>query len=685
MIHENIELTGSFIVSGSFVLPSHPNTGSVSRTTGSMYHDTTDNILKVYTGNAWVTVGEQTTPTPPVVASTDIEYLLVAGGGAGGTGFYGAGGGAGGYLSSSIASVTSGSSFTVTVGSGGATGGTTAGSRSGGDGNDSSIAGATISTITSNGGGGGGGGGSQGDTTSADKNAQDGGSGGGAAQGNPTVGTAGSGTVGQGNDGGTTTTSGYGAGGGGASAAGGNGDSSGGNGGDGKQSSITGTATYYAGGGGGADNSGTGGTGGQGGGATGDDRFSGSPGAGTANTGGGGAGAGDYTETGGAGGSGVAIFAYDSGSFSGLGGVKSSRSDGYVVHTFNSSGTLTVGGPNDNPIIPQNNFETVLYSGTSSTQSITSLNFQPDFVLLRSRTQVDNFYVQDSVRGALKRLHTNLTVAEPSEDSNRFTSFDSNGFTVGGDNSVNMTGHDYVAWTWKAGGTAVTNTNYLFDAEISANPDSGFSIVKTQTGTSTSAAEVQYGEFKYAHGLNQTPELVITKITSATGGWDTLYYPNGTGSTVKGGALNSTGGFYDYTIGTNFVGINSTFVHAWDYPSANTSPGVDIITYNFHSVDGYQKVGSYTGDGGSSNAVNLGFQPKFLMVKLISSSGQNWYIMDDQRENTSVEKALSANLDSAEESLSGHLDFTSTGFTLTKNSSAFNTNGSTYLYLAIAK
>ena len=45
MIHENIELTGSFVVSGSFVLPNHPNTGSVSALTGSVYHDTTDNIL----------------------------------------------------------------------------------------------------------------------------------------------------------------------------------------------------------------------------------------------------------------------------------------------------------------------------------------------------------------------------------------------------------------------------------------------------------------------------------------------------------------------------------------------------------------------------------------------------------------------------------------------------------------
>ena len=45
MIHENIELTGSFTVSGSFVLPSHPSSSAVYET-GSLYHDSVDGVLK---------------------------------------------------------------------------------------------------------------------------------------------------------------------------------------------------------------------------------------------------------------------------------------------------------------------------------------------------------------------------------------------------------------------------------------------------------------------------------------------------------------------------------------------------------------------------------------------------------------------------------------------------------------
>jgi hypothetical protein len=135
---------------------------------------------------------------------------------------------------------------------------------------------------------------------------------------------------------------------------------------------------------------------------------------------------------------------------------------------------------------------------------------------------------------------------------------------------------------------------------------------------------------------------------------------------------------------TAFWGTPTDSVFSITSNSSGTILNNKHIAYCFHSVDGYQKVGSYTGDGGTSNAIDLGFQPRWVMIKLSSASGQNWYIMDDLRENTSVEKALSANTSASEDSLSNHLDFTSTGFTLTKSSTAFNGSGNTYIYLAIA-
>ena len=72
-------LNGDTTTSGSLNLPQHPTSASISNpNTGSIYHDTTDNVVKIYTGNAWETVGAQTAPAPPGV---NIEYLVVAGGG----------------------------------------------------------------------------------------------------------------------------------------------------------------------------------------------------------------------------------------------------------------------------------------------------------------------------------------------------------------------------------------------------------------------------------------------------------------------------------------------------------------------------------------------------------------------------------------------------------------------------
>ena len=46
-----------------------------------------------------------------------------------------------------------------------------------------------------------------------------------------------------------------------------------------------------------------------------------------------------------------------------------------------------------------------------------------------------------------------------------------------------------VGWTWKAGGTAVTNTTGTISSQVSANPTAGFSVV-TWTGNGVTAATV---------------------------------------------------------------------------------------------------------------------------------------------------------------------------------------------------
>ena len=258
-------------------------------------------------------------PLTPVTAS----YLVVAGGGGGGSNHAG-GGGAGGYLEST-ATLYSGATYVVTVGAGGA-GGTS--SNIGGSGTNSVLSGTGLTTVTSIGGGGG---------AAANGNAANGGSGGGAHRDRSTPGT---GTSGQGNNGGGVSGSSGsigGGGGGGSGSVGGNGSgANGGTGGSGTTSSISGSSVARAGGGGGGSYNGTGGSASSGGGAGG---TSAGGFAGTVNTGGGGGGGDTSVDVGGTGGSGTVIISY-AGSQVFNGGLVTS-SGGNTIHTFNATGALT--------------------------------------------------------------------------------------------------------------------------------------------------------------------------------------------------------------------------------------------------------------------------------------------------------------------------------------------------------
>ena len=358
-------LNGNTTTSGSFNVPNHPTSSAIiNPTTGSLYHDTTDSVLKVYTGTQWQIVGEQEVVLP----STDIEYLLVAGAGGGGggsdTGGYtgGGGGGAGGYISSSLSSILSGSSFSITIGAGGTGGPFNTTNNVGTDGGNSSINSDILPTLSVIGGGGGGAGG---DDTNPTRIGKDGGSGGGSGY-RSLIG--GSGTIGQGTDGGHASSGEQGSGGGGgAFTPGVDGTDSpvyytGGSGGNGYTSQITGMPIAYAGGGGagGLDLDAydpNGGDGGNGGGGTGGYNpstpsvYNGTNGEANKGAGGGGGTRHTVSNTGGSGGSGVAIFAYDSGSINAAGGIIGDAGNGRKYNQFNTSGTFKVGSTSDFGIV----------------------------------------------------------------------------------------------------------------------------------------------------------------------------------------------------------------------------------------------------------------------------------------------------------------------------------------------
>ena len=678
MIHEDITISGSFQASGSFILPRIPSNSLATATTGSMFYDTVNDVVKIYTGtgsttDGYITVGAQSAFSDTAPAGPeDIDYLLVAGGGGGGRGSAGGGAGAGGLKSSSLSDVESGSSFTITIGAGGS-GGNDASATNSNDGSDSSIAGSTITTITATGGGKG--------ANESGTAGGDGGSGGGGSY----ILSPGDGTVGQGNDGGT----GFGGnphyaggGGGGAGAAGSNGNSStAGLGGIGKLSHITGTGSYYAGGGSGdfqdtGDGSVQTHAGGLGGGGTGGSYRSNTSATaatdGAANTGGGGGGGTNsgtgFDGIGGTGGSGVAIFAYPTSSITAVGGTKTSRADGQFVHTFNESGTLTVGGPTFHTIAPGDHFNTLLYTGNDSNdRDITGLGFQPDLVWIKRRNSSEPHAIYDSVRGANKQLSSDQNIAEATNAGSYLglSSFDSDGFNVGNNGGTNRDPNTYVAWCWKASDTTVTDsTTGDITANIRANQDAGFSIVKGSLPTNGAGN----GDTT-PHGLNTQPELIIYKATSISLNWYVF--------SQHGGSLLGNNNVLKFT--TDAATSDSYFdITNTTFKVGSTNTAHDFIAYCFHSVDNYQKIGKYTGTGVSGLEVSLSFSPRLLLVKGVGATG--WILIDSQR----GPKELYANLSDGEDASATAFVLGTNKFTVNSTGTWHNSNDVEYIYLAIA-
>ena len=157
-------------------------------------------------------------------------------------------------------------------------------------------------------------------------------------------------------------------------------------------------------------------------------------------------------------------------------------------------------------------FSTVLYTGTGSSQTIsTGINQSGEGALTwikeRSGTQ-DNILV-DSVRGPTKRLVSNGTGAE-STDNSVVSAFTSSGFTVGNSAKTNDNGETFASWTFRKA--------------------KGFCDVVTYTGNSSDTQTI-------SHSLGCVPGLIIVKRTNDTGDFAVLHRNLGAGKYLR---LNQT-------------------------------------------------------------------------------------------------------------------------------------------------
>ena len=318
------------------------------------------------------------------------------------------------------------------------------------------------------------------------------------------------------------------------------------------------------------------------------------------------------------------------------------------------------------------NFNTVTWTGDgSSSRNITGVGFQPDLVWGKCRNTTVSHALYDVVRGSSKILNSNTTSAEGTNAA--LNAFVSDGFTVNSDSYLNGNSNTYASWNWKAGGTAVSNTNGSITSSVSANPTAGFSIVSF-TGTQANAT--------IGHGLSSAPKMIIVKAKTQDDGWY-VWNVDYDASNNKYQRMETTG-----TLGAGTAFWNDTAPTSSVF-SVGSSTGTNyngpMIAYCFANVQGYSKMGGYIGNGNADGTfVYTGFKPTFVMFKSTATS-ESWQIYDTKRNPfNALGEYLNPNNTSAGGDNANFVDYLSNGFKLRTHDGGVNSS-QLYIYMAFGQ
>ena len=308
-------------------------------------------------------------------------------------------------------------------------------------------------------------------------------------------------------------------------------------------------------------------------------------------------------------------------------------------------------------------FSTYLYTGNSSTQTITNgiaLSTYGGLVWGKSRSGAYNHELVDTVRGAGNALRSNQTSAST-------TSCDVNSFTTTG-------------FTLNSAGGGEINANTVTEVAWTFRKAANFFDVVTYTGTGVART--------VSHSLGSTPGCIIVKCTT-TGATNWRVYHNGLTSSAYTIQLDQTNAQSNQpSIWNSTAPTASSFTVGTD-PSVN-SLGDQYVAYIFaHNAGGFGltgtdnviSCGSFTADGSGNATVSLGYEPQWLLVKSASGTS-NWWLADTMRGMTASNQTnyLSANTSNAEGGPSALYGPTATGF----NAQAQNAS-QTYIYIAIRR
>jgi hypothetical protein len=321
---------------------------------------------------------------------------------------------------------------------------------------------------------------------------------------------------------------------------------------------------------------------------------------------------------------------------------------GFVsLNTFNLPTSTIVKG--------SDNMSIALAAG-ASIKTTTEALFTGQFLeWIKDRANANNHQLLNGVTGLSAVLQSNTTAAETTYSA-------PSGSSVG--------------WAWKAGSSAVSNTNGTITSTVSVNASAGFSVV-TYTGNGTNPGAT------IGHGLGVAPAMIICKNRSNVDWWPSYHVSAGITNTLY---LNDTVGSSTYL--NRFSAVSSTtFTTGVSGSELNTSAN-NYVAYCWTPIAGYSAFGSYTGNGSADGAfIYTGIRAKFVLIKRIDTAN-DWVIHDTARDTYNLaDLVLYPNGNYTESSgASGRpIDILSNGFKCRSTEIAINASGGTYIYATFAE
>ena len=321
-----------------------------------------------------------------------------------------------------------------------------------------------------------------------------------------------------------------------------------------------------------------------------------------------------------------------------------------------------------------NSFKTVTYEGTGAAKSITGVGFKPDLIWLKNQDATTYYNAIDSVRGPLKYVPLNDTTDYEQTTENTVTSFDEDGFSVGGQNGFGNDGNTFVAWCWKAGNAYISNNSGSLGSIVSANTANGFSIV-SYTGNGTNGATV-------GHGLSSTPNVIMVRKLDADAAFAVYHSSNTANPETERLKIDTNDATADTADYFNDTAPTSSVFTIGTEAAVNTDGG-RYIAYCWHAVTGFSSFGGYTGNATAGTNITVGFQPDFVLTKR-TDSADNWRLYDSVRRSSQAFDMPAYPNDASEAitaNATGVSGATSTTFTL-GNGNLSNASGATYVYMA---